>query len=137
MIRVKKGNDPVVVFIYEIFRRIYSESINEHGEFGDFDIICKLCGRNSRGQLDIPFDDYYCPDYRQNEIMNETMNEGYIIEGYKYKHKLKELQKQRIRTSVSLGCSPTSNIKFFLKLHPGASDAVKNEQLDIITKELE
>ena len=118
MIYVERGGNVVSAYIKEGVRRMYSASIDNNGQYVDFDAILAKSPVNSKGIKLIPFDDIFCFWYIQKEIRDTILNEPYCYIGYKTKHKLKDYLKNRVSIGLTLGPSPNSSIESFLKKNP-------------------
>ena len=118
MIYVERGGNVVSAYIKEGLRRMYSASIDNNGQYVDFDAILAKSPVNSKGIKLIPFDDIFCFWYIQKEIRDAILNEPYCYIGYKTKHKLKDYLKNCVSIGLTLGPSPNSSIESFLKKNP-------------------
>jgi len=121
-------------YIYEAYRRLYSMSIGPSGRIESFDYFYLYSKFDSRGLIDVKFEDYFCPSYIQNRIVAELLNEEYVLRGCKTVRKLRKSEREKIKTQVSLGFSPIGNLGFFVDRHPHLADFMKklfpNEKVD-------
>ena len=118
MIHVNSSKDIIKCYLLEAYRRAYSNSIDKFGNIGDYDVLYNQNKKDNRGRIIIPFDDYYCPDKIQIEILDTLKKEPYVIRNYKTKHHLSTFDKQVLVNSFNLGCSPCSKFKYFKRIHP-------------------
>lgn len=128
MIRVKSANDIVDAYLRTAYRRVYSESIDQFGNYGDFDVLYNNRTIDKYGHFGIPYEDYYCNEYRQREIIESILDEPYCIRHYKTEHRLKKYQKHSIRFNFSLGCSPCGSARGFIRRHPDAIQYINDEE---------
>ncbi len=118
MITVESLRELIDVYIVEAYRRVYSNSIDEFGNIGDYDILYNRKIKDKHGRIIIPYDDYYCPNSIQKEIIESLVDEPYKIRNYKTKHYLTMYEKQALKNNFYLGCSPCSKFKSFKRMHP-------------------
>lgn len=131
MIYVNSSNEIIECYLIEAYRRVYSNSIDEFGNVGDYDILYNQKKKDNYGRIIIPYDDYYCPDRIQREILESLKKEPYIIRNYKTKHHLTTYEKQVLNNSFMLGCSPCCTFKTFKRMHPNINfDLDINEEDD-------
>ena len=128
MIHVNNKNDVVNAYLHTAYRRVYSESIDKFGNYGDFDVLYNNRTVDKYGHFGIPYDDYYCNDDRQHEIIEAVLNEPYSIRNYKTVHKLKKYQRQSVSFNFSLGCSPCGSAKGFVRRYPDAIQFINDEE---------
>lgn len=83
--------------VWDIYRDLYAHSEPQ----GDFDMLVDNAPIMDDGRKYIPYDDY--------EIEQDVMME--IINRHLSLHKLRKIDKQSIRASILLGCSPKTKIK--------------------------
>jgi hypothetical protein len=105
-------------YIIYAYIRLYANSINENGEPGDFLKLYNISPRDANGKVQIPFNDYYCPDVRYHEILDEICETPYILLNGKRPKFLTNYEKTQVQTSVALGVSPNTSIAGFTKSHP-------------------
>lgn len=117
MIFVHSDQDVANAYIMEGLRRMWAASVDENGNFVSFDYYFNHSPKVGK-QVQIPFDDIYCPDYLQMKIINELLEEPYCTPtGKVYKLK-KSRYEQTIRYNAVLGPSPWSCKRTFAKNHP-------------------
>lgn len=105
-------------YIVQGFCRLYASSINENGEYGDFFRLCEASTVDKKGRIMIPYEDYYCSADTYNKIVDTLCDEPYILINGKAKRYLKLYEKQSVKMSLALGCSPSTAKENFLKKHP-------------------
>ena len=117
MIFVNSEKDVLNAYIMEGLRRLWEVSVDENGEFANLDYSFNHSPKNGK-QVLIPFEDVYCPDYLQLQIINELINEPYCTPSGKVYKLKKSRYEQSIKYNVTLGPSPWSSKKTFIKNHP-------------------
>ena len=126
MIFVKNKNDVAIDYIYEGLRRMWALSIDKNGEFVSFDYIINNSPKIN-DQIQIPFEDVYCPCSLQNKIVDDLVNEKYCTPDGKI-HSLKKYPNEnRIRVSVVLGPSPSISLNTFEKKYPNIKNLEKEK----------
>ena len=130
MIYVERGGNVVSAYIKEGLRRMYSASIDNNGQYVDFDAILAKSPVNSKGIKLIPFDDIFCFWYIQKEIIDEILNEPYCYIGYNKHHKLKEYLKRAVSFELTLGASPNCSIESFLKKNPHLVNLFTEDEIE-------
>ena len=129
MIYIERGGNVVSAYIKEGLRRMYSASIDNNGQYVDFDAILAKSPVDSKGIKLIPFDDIFCFWYIQKEIRDTILNEPYCYIGYNTKHKLKDYLKNAVSFELILGPSPNSSIESFLKKNPHLTSLFTEEEI--------
>ena len=129
MIYVKKGGNVVRAYMMEGFRRLYSASIDRNGQYVDFDAIMAKATVASSAKKIIPFEDIFCFRHMQKEIIADLLNESYCYIGYNKQHKLKKHLKNSVSLGLTLGPSPNSSLKSFLKKNPHLKSLFTEEDL--------
>lgn len=125
--------DVRIDYLDECYRRVYKESIGLDGKYGDYDkILFELKQKNSK---DFPYDDYYLPQERCEEIFNEVMNLPWKRNTQKTLHKLREYQKAGIKTSFWLGISPITSLFVYLKRYPQMKKYFSKEEIAAFERE--
>lgn len=117
---IRPPNSDMVIkeYITQGLCRLYASSINENGEYGDFFRLCEISPLDEKGKVKIPYDDYYCSVKTYNKIVDTLCDEPYILINGKAKRYLKSYEKESIKMSLALGCSPFTAKDNFLKTHP-------------------
>jgi len=119
MIYATSYSDVVSIYVLEGLRRLWELSVNEHGEYVNFDYsLHNDYTIDSSGRKDIHYDNVYLNNEIQIEILNNLVNEPYCIKNNKTVHHLKEYQKQQVKIGSTLGASPWSSKESFIKNHP-------------------
>lgn len=116
MIFVYSEKDIAEAYIMEGLRRLWAASVDENGNFVSFDYYYNISPRKGKTVM-IPFEEVYCPDYLQNKIVDELLEEPYCTPSGKI-HKLNKTRyESSIRYSTVLGPSPWSSKKTFAQKH--------------------
>lgn len=125
MIIVTSSREIIECYLFEAYRQVYSNSIDEFGNIGDWDILYENGMKNKIGrQINIPYDDYFCPEDVQDSILVSVCKLPYRIRNYKTIHYLTTYEKRQLRNNFYLGCSPYSSVKGFKKLHPNINNNI-------------
>lgn len=98
---IEKKNHPIKEFlkrekvdyiIWSIYRKLYEKSIPS----ADFDLLFLKAKQNSKGQKEITYNNFKINDKIAEMIIDKEMS----------RFKLSKLEKEQIKSSVYLGCSP-------------------------------
>lgn len=123
MIRPFSKNSVISEYEIEAYCRLYSASVNENCEYGDFLKLCdnaaKECNPKAGSpKFIIPYKDYYCSDKVYDDILDNLCDEPYVIIGNKTAHHLTDYEKNGVKRIVALGCSPFTAKDAFIREHP-------------------
>lgn len=130
MIYVNSSKEILESYLIEAYRRVYSNSIDEFGNVGDYDVLYNKRNKDRYGRIIIPYDDYYCPDKIQTEIIESLKKEPYIIRNYKTKHYLTTYKKKSLSMNFNLGCAPCCTIRGFKRMHPNIKIELETDEED-------
>lgn len=119
----KRGADVVDEYIIEGYRRLYANSCDKDGYSQDFDSILMNAMmeryRKKLQKIEIPYENFYCPDKVQLKILAQLVNEPYITfnqkTGNPVYHKLKSYEANTVKNTVVMGVSPWSSFSSFAK----------------------
>lgn len=82
---------------FACMRELYQNSIGLDGKPGDFDYLLESANLNERGEMVIPFMEYYIPLYKFQEIVDKHIPK-----------KASKYDRYSLKNSIYLGASPTS-----------------------------
>lgn len=117
MIFVNSEKDVAEAYIMEGLRRLWAASVDETGKSVSFDYYYNISPRKGRTVM-IPYEDIYCPDDLQMNIVNELLAEPYCTPSGKIYKLNKSRYETKIRFNTVLGPSPWSSKKTFAEKHP-------------------
>lgn len=104
MIIVRSISEAVSTYVYEGLRRTWAVSVNENGEFVNFDLDYNTC-KVTHGMHMMNFANVYCTRSAYDEIIEQLVKEPYRMKNGKI-HYLKKKERDHVRINVSLGPSP-------------------------------
>ena len=117
MIFVNSNKDVGLAYTYEALRRLWEASIDENGNFVNFDYYYNHSPKKD-GRIYMPFEDVYCPAELQTKIIDEILKEPYCTPTGKVYKLNKSRYEQQIIYGATLGPSPWSSKESFAKRHP-------------------
>ena len=117
MVFVESHQDVAEAYIIEGLRRLWAASVDENGISVNFDYEFHHCPVKGTTHY-IPYEDVYCPDILQTEIINDLLNEDYYTPTGKIYKLNRTRYEQQIRCNCVLGASPWSCKRTFLDKHP-------------------
>ena len=89
--------DKIDFIIWEIYRELYKNSTPS----ADFDLLYMTAKRNNQNQKVIDYMSYYISQKNFENIVDNILK----------KYRLRKRNKNIVKTSIYLGCSPTSSDK--------------------------
>lgn len=92
----KKNNEEIIT---DIYKTLYALSTPP----ADFDLLVKTSPRNESGQIMIPFNDHEIDENLAEAVINQTLD----------KSKISKIEKQKIKATIYLGCSPKFKSKIY------------------------
>jgi hypothetical protein len=89
--------DKIDFIVWEIYRELYQNSTPN----ADFDLLYMTAKRNGQNQKDINYMSYYISQEKFENIMDNVLK----------KYRLSKRNKNVVKASIYLGCSPTCSDK--------------------------